>query len=246
MSSSSTVPWSFWSLVAVAGALVLPTVVVWVGYVLLADAPGTANPAQQWAAGIGQGLLVALPLCCAWTLEGWRPRRAALNWRGLPLGLAFGAVVALGMVGIYHALLARTELFAATTEQVRRKFSELGIGAPAGFALFAVFITVPHSLIEEYYWRWFVLGRLRRWLAAGPALALSAAGFAAHHVLLLSIYFPERFWLAVLPLSLCVVAGGVFWGWLYLRTGSLPAVWLSHLIVDAAVFVVVYDLFFAT
>lgn len=231
-------------LAAVAAALLLPTVVVWVGYVLLAAEPGTVNPLQQWAAGLGQALLVLFPLVYAWVAEGWRPRRGRPNWRGLPLGVVFGVVVGLGMIGLYHGLLARTELFADTAAQLRQKLSEFGVGTPTGFALFAAFIIVPHSLVEEYYWRWFVLGRLQRLTTPGRALLWSALGFAAHHVLLLHVYFPGRFFLAVLPLSLCVVVGGVCWGWLYERTGALLTLWVSHVLVDAAVFVVAFDLFF--
>jgi uncharacterized protein len=42
--------------------------------------------------------------------------------------------------------------------------------------------------------------------------------------------------------SLSVAVGGAFWAWLYQRTGSLYGPWLSHLLVDAAIFLVGYDL----
>jgi membrane protease YdiL (CAAX protease family) len=42
------------------------------------------------------------------------------------------------------------------------------------------------------------------------------------------------------------VMGGVIWAWLYHQSGSVWSAWLSHLIVDAALFVVGYDPFFSS
>ena len=51
-----------------------------------------------------------------------------------------------------------------------------------------------------------------------------------------------RFLPAVVPFSLAIAVGGAVWCWLYERTGSLLGPWLSHLIIDAAIFVVAWDL----
>ena len=37
-------------------------------------------------------------------------------------------------------------------------------------------------------------------------------------------------------LAACVAIGGLFWGWLYQRTGHLWSAWISHMIVDAGIF----------
>jgi len=60
-------------------------------------------------------------------------------------------------------------------------------------------------------------------------------------VILLATYFG---WLSpwTYLLSLGVAVGGIFWAWLYHRSGSLYGPWLSHLLIDAAIFVVGYDL----
>jgi membrane protease YdiL (CAAX protease family) len=49
---------------------------------------------------------------------------------------------------------------------------------------------------------------------------------------------------AVLPFSLCVAFGGAAWAWIYHRSGSIYSVWLSHLLVDAAILVIGYDMVF--
>jgi len=71
---------------------------------------------------------------------------------------------------------------------------------------------------------------------------LSALAFTAHHVILLTVYFPGQFWTAVAPLSLAIAAGGAMWAWLYARTGALYAPWVSHAVIDLAVLAVGWDL----
>lgn len=45
-------------------------------------------------------------------------------------------------------------------------------------------------------------------------------------------------------LTLAVAVGGAFWAWLYHRSGSLLGPWISHMLVDAAIFGVSYQLAF--
>jgi hypothetical protein len=54
----------------------------------------------------------------------------------------------------------------------------------------------------------------------------------------------EAFFTLVVPFSLCVAAGGAFWAWLYHRSGSLFAAWISHLQVDVAIMAVGYEMVF--
>jgi membrane protease YdiL (CAAX protease family) len=77
----------------------------------------------------------------------------------------------------------------------------------------------------------------------GPAIAISSLGFMAHHVLLLGLFFG---WVSPLTylFSMSVMIGGAFWAWLYNRSGNLVAPWLSHALIDAAIFVVGFELTF--
>jgi membrane protease YdiL (CAAX protease family) len=104
-----------------------------------------------------------------------------------------------------------------------------------------VFYSIAHSLLEEYYWRWFVFSQLRRLIPLAPAIVVSALGFTAHHVLVLAHYFG---WTSPLTLlfSASVAVGGAFWAWLYERTGSLLGPWLSHLVIDAGIFFIGFKL----
>ena len=43
-------------------------------------------------------------------------------------------------------------------------------------------------LLEEYYWRWFLFGGLRRSMPVAAAVVLSSLAFTAHHVILLATF----------------------------------------------------------
>jgi membrane protease YdiL (CAAX protease family) len=148
------------------------------------------------------------------------------------------------MVALYYLVLRDLPMLDRTPTMLKEKMEEFGVASPLGFAGFAIFITFFHSLLEEYYWRWFVFGWLRKHASLAVALTISSLGFMAHHVIVLSVYFPGQFWTAVVPFSLCVAGGGVAWAWLYERSGSIYSPWLSHLLVDAGLFAIGYDLFF--
>jgi membrane protease YdiL (CAAX protease family) len=145
------------------------------------------------------------------------------------------------MAVLYVAVLRPRGLFAGPAEEVRAKLAGFGINTLVGYLLFALFVSAIHSLAEEYYWRWFVFRQLSRGCWLTIAIAASSLAFAAHHVLVLQAYFT---WTSPLTwlFSAGVAIGGAVWAWLYHKSGSIYAPWLSHALVDAAIFVVGYDL----
>ena len=96
-------------------------------------------------------------------------------------------------------------------------------------------------MFEEYYFRWFLFGRMRAFLPLPAALVLSGLVFMAHHVILLNYYLPGQFWIIGI-FSLCIATGGMTWSWLYARTGSLYAPWLSHAVIDVVILAIGWDL----
>jgi membrane protease YdiL (CAAX protease family) len=177
---------------------------------------------------------------------GWRdPRWLQVrrpHFRGLRPALIFGLAVAALMIGVYFGALRGTSLLVRTPAMVRHKLEEVNMATPMRYAVLAVFVVAAHSLLEEYYWRWFVFGGLRQFLALVPAMVLSSLAFMAHHVIVLYVYLPGRFWAAALPFALAIAVGGGVWAFLYERNGSLWSPWLSHLIIDAAIFAIGWDL----
>lgn len=222
----------------IAVALAVPTLVTMVYFVLLDGSPALL---QQGAYLAGKIIQFGLP--AVWVIRlakdtnrvGW-PRA-----KGLFAGLALGGLIALAMAGLYLGWLRPSGFFTSALPVIRGKVSGIGIEAPGKYLAVSVFYSLIHSGLEEYYWRWFVFGALRTRTRFAPAAALSSLGFMAHHVLVLALYFGwanPATWL----LSVSVAIGGLLWAALYERTSSLAGPWLSHLMVDAAIFAIGYDL----
>jgi membrane protease YdiL (CAAX protease family) len=223
-----------------AFAMAYPTVIAWFYFVVLVR-EGGPNPLQQLTYAAGKAVQFLLPLVFVLASERRRPSfgRPRPGW--LAVGLGFGVLVAGLMLGLYHGWLRGSPDLAQTPLRIRNKLAEFGAATPAGYALLAAFIVVIHSFLEEYYWRWFVFGRLRALTPAAVAVTLSSLAFMAHHVIVLGVYLPGRFLSRVVPFSLCIAVGGAVWAWIYGRAGSLYPSWVSHLLVDAAIFVIGWD-----
>jgi len=228
-----------WAVLVVA--LLLPTAVTWLYFVAL---NGTAAQLQQAAYTIGKTIQFLLPAVWVFLVRRKRPVWAAPPGWSVVLGLAFGLVVGGAMIALYVAVLKPAGLFDSAADAVRQKVRSFGAASPAAFLLLAAFYSAIHSLLEEYYWRWFVFGQLARGCPWGVAVAISSVGFAAHHVLVLGLYFGYSGKTAALTwlFTLAIVIGGAFWAWLYRASSSLLGPWLSHALIDAAIFAVGYQL----
>ena len=121
---------------------------------------------------------------------------------------------------------------------MRLKTAAFGLTTIPAYVAFALFLSLIHALLEEYYWRAFVFAEMIRLVSTRPAIVASSIGFAAHHIVVLAVYFPDHFLSVVIPLSLAVAAGGVIWAWMYRRYASIYPGWLSHAFVDAGIMTV--------
>jgi membrane protease YdiL (CAAX protease family) len=223
---------------AVLFALTFPTLLVWIYFVLLAEYPPAA---QKTAYTVGKILQFGFPL--VWVLA---IQRCRLAWKkpgakGLREGFVFGAAIFAAALLLYYAWLKPIGVLEVAREPIRDRLFGYGLTNLPKYVLFGLFVSLIHSLMEEYYWRWFVFGVLRRLTPLWVAIVVSSLGFMLHHVVILSTYF--GWWtLPSVAFSLAVALGGAVWAWIYHRTGSLYGPWLSHLLVDIAIFVVGYDL----
>ena len=141
-------------------------------------------------------------------------------------GFAFGAVVFALLVWLvkespFSYLI--TENSARISERIR------GLGVAEHFLWFALFISFAHAALEEFFWRWFVFGQLRKMISVPWACFWAAVGFAAHHIVILTQFFPIGW---ALVLGACVGIGGAVWSLIYHRYGSLLGAWISHMIID--------------
>jgi len=175
--------------------------------------------------------------------RGERRGRVANFRREWLIAILLGCVVSLVMMVLYFAFL----LPGGGMEQAKRegmaKLEALGIGSPAALLLLAAFYAFLHSGFEEFYWRGFVFQGLRQYSPLPVAIALSSLGFMAHHVLVLGKFFgygsPNTYFF-----SLSIAVGGGAWAWLVSRTDSLVPSWISHGIIDAAIFLIALHLIF--
>lgn len=215
-------------------AAMLPSLVTWLYFVALAE---QSAPVQLGAYGSGKLIQFALPLVWVFGVRRAEWRLPGPTRFDVLSGLASGGAIVAAMFLLYAAWLQPAGFIAPAVAPIRDKVAGFGIDNAWKYAALGAFYALVHSLLEEYYWRWFVFGQLRRLTAFWPAAALSSLGFMAHHVLLLGTYFGYGSWLTWL-LALSVAVGGAFWAWLYERSGSLWGPWLSHLLVDAGIFLV--------
>ena len=161
----------------------------------------------------------------------------------IKLGLTFGVVVLIAALVIYFGLLKGSAPYFHLKSKVLAKVNGFGLNTLWAYGAFATFYSLIHSGMEEYYWRWFVYRRLSRTVPESVAIALSSLSFMAHHVVLMVVFFGLTSPLAYL-FSFGVAIGGGVWAWLYGRSGNFLAVWLSHAVVDMALFIIGYDLIF--
>jgi membrane protease YdiL (CAAX protease family) len=167
-----------------------------------------------------------------WRSGGWRRRLAAV-----PLGAVVGVLIAAAMAALL-ATPARAAFFAGA-DAIRLKAVQLGI--LAWYWPFALFLSLVNSLVEEYYWRWFLYGQLRRVFPGWRAHALAGAAFGAHHVVIATQFFPGALGLV---LGASVGVGGVIMSLLYERQGTVAGAWACHLVVDLGIMAAGHALLF--
>ena len=64
--------------------------------------------------------------------------------------------------GVYFGWLKPAGYLLAFEQQATAKVRDLGLDRLWKYAATGVFYALAHSLLEEYYWRWFVFGQLHR------------------------------------------------------------------------------------
>ncbi len=224
--------------VAVLFALALPTFVT-LAYFVWSE--GLDAGLRQTVYGVAKVVQFGFPIFWVGFVQRNRPKLWPVSYSGVGVGVAFGLSVLVAALGLYQGWFKDAPFFTAGIGPIQAKIADMGFNALWKFAALGVFYSLLHSLLEEYYWRWFVFDQLKRLTQLGPAIAISALGFMAHHVLVIGAFFGMSSPLTWL-LSAAVAVGGAFWAWLYHRSGSLMGPWLGHCLVDAAIFLIGYDL----
>ena len=227
-----------WAILVIA--LALPTAGALV-YFVAADPD---DPLFRITYAASKVVQFTLPVTVLLVIDRERLKATRPSARGLAAGGMVGAMIVAAITGVYFGALRASPLLSGLAEAVRAKVTGFGLAGPAGFVVIAVFLSAIHAFLEEYYWRWFVHAGLRERLPRPLATAISSLAFAAHHVVVLAVYFPDRLWTAAVPFAFAVAVGGAIWAWLYDRYQSLAGPWVAHLLTDAAIMAIGYDLLF--
>ena len=223
---------------AILLAILLPTLVTVAYFFLAADYRAEAQRATYV---VGKIVQFTFPLFWVAVVQQNAIRLSPPRAAGMAVGLGFGLLTATAILILYSGYFQQTVFFEEAAQTIRKKLFGFDINNRFRYIVLAMFYSLFHSLLEEYYWRWFVFGQLRKLTTLRTAITLSSIGFALHHVLVLAEYFG---WCSLVTLffSLAVALGGTIWAWIYHQTHSLYSVWLSHFLIDVGIFFIGYQL----
>ena len=176
------------------------------------------------------------PLFAVIIIEHNYPSWKKIAWKqhlkSVPLGILTGSLISGLILGAFYFTPLGIEV-GQNSELIRAKVE--GLGVLNYYIPFAIFIAVGHSLLEEYFWRWFVFSRLKRRCSIKLAHGLAAMAFALHHYVILSCFFPM--WLTLF-LGTCVGIGGLMWTLQSEHSKSLLGAWVSHAIIDSVILMI--------
>ncbi|MBU4315394.1 CPBP family intramembrane metalloprotease [Patescibacteria group bacterium] len=154
--------------------------------------------------------------------------------RAILTGLVSGIIMS-GFIYLTFYLL-RSQ-FLPLAVNIARKVDDIGIASY--YLLFAIALSIIHSLFEEYFWRWYAIGGLANYFSKQMAIFCGAIFFSLHHFVILSQFFPITW---TLLFGIAVGIGGIIWSYLYKYSNSLLTPWISHAIVDGTLFFIGYIL----
>ncbi|MCK4563308.1 MAG: CPBP family intramembrane metalloprotease [Verrucomicrobia bacterium] len=181
--------------------------------------------------------MLLLPALWFFFAEGGTFPRGLTRDGGFRMGLLTGIAISGFVVGAAW-LLGRTlidgEFFKETMANVGLDRRGVYIGA-------AVYWVCINSILEEYVWRWFTVRQFATLLKPTAAIVASALGFTLHHLLAMQVYFS---WPVAMLCSFFIFVGGMLWSWMFMRYNTIWPGWLSHALVDIAVFGAGYVLIF--
>ncbi len=222
--------------VAVLPALVVPLLASLIYFVFF---PGT------WFGKACFGLvkvhLVFWPVIATVFILRESMRRPSPAWKtrfySLIPGVLIGVTVVVGM--FIMMLTPLGDIVRSSGGRIREKVDDLGV--LEHYVSFSIYISIINSLIEECYWRWFAYGNIRRVMPQVWAHVVTALAFSAHHIVVVSQFFPLSFALFV---GFSVGVGGLIWSLMYQKYNTILGPWICHIIIDAGFLWIVYDLFF--
>lgn len=181
--------------------------------------------------------LLALPVI--WRLAVEKKR---ISW-SRPTQGGFGIAVGLGAAIFVFIVLAYVTVGRQLIDPkaIQAMGADTGLSRRSMYLAGALYWVTVNSVLEEYVWRWFVVEKLEDFLCSKTAIVASALAFTLHHIVAMQIFLSP---LVVTLAAVGIFIGGAAWSWCYVRYRSIWPGYVSHAIVDVAVFGVGYHLLF--
>ena len=220
----------------------------WVALLLLVPIP-TLGTTVAMVVAPGPVGNTAFALCKIWILtlpalwwlwvERGRPSWSPPVQGGLVAGAGLGLILATVIVAAFWLIgVSRID-----PELLRTATEGMGLATPLAYLGGALYWIFVNSVLEEYVFRWFVFRQCERLMPGPAAVTAAAAVFTAHHIIALNAYLDP---LLTTLASVGIFIGGATWSWCYLRYRSIWPGWISHAIVDVAVFGIGWWIIFGT
>lgn len=157
-------------------------------------------------------------------------RNELFGW-SLKAGLLTGLAAAIIIMGAFVLLGSLLDV-ASITANLLNDFNV----HRAVFPLIGLAIVVVNPFLEEYFWRGFIFRNLDQAFKNSPLhnvpLYLTGFFFALHHVIIFQGWF--NWWQFILTTAFLALAGVLF-NWMFRRSGSIIASWLTHAIADLTI-----------
>lgn len=156
--------------------------------------------------------------------QNWRLAWGRLEWRGALFGIWLGVFLLTGALAGWWLLLQAD----VRPDKIRTVLEQWGLGAQWIWWFF-LYLVIVNSLLEELFWRGFVLQRLLHGLRRPVAILLSSFFYSLYHLVISAVLFGVP-WGCLITLS--VFAVGVLWAWMKGMFPSVYPTWFSHLLAD--------------
>jgi len=187
--------------------------------------------------GLAKAVILITPLVWAAKIDKQKLRIPRPSAKGMAAACVTGCLIFIFIAAAYYGF--GKHWIDLTT--MRAKIEQMKLDNLWLYLAGALYWCTINSLLEEYFWRWFVFTRCETLMHRYAAVVVSAALFTAHHIVALNVYFD---WRVTALGSLGVFLGGATWSWLYLRTRNIYAAYISHVFADVIIFWIGYQLIF--
>lgn len=186
---------------------------------------------------VAKFLMLIFPIVWLIAIDKQRPRIPRWSNTGMGMACILGTIIFIAIWLGYLLLGDRLIDPSLIQDHVSKSF----LGTKLGFLAGALYWCTINSLLEEYWWRWWVFTRCEVLMPKLVAVVVSGFLFTVHHIIALSVFFD---WPLVILCSLGVFIGGTSWSWLYLKYRNIYAAYICHVFPDIIIFAIGYHMIF--